>query len=207
MTRHVFWDLGGTLVDSYPQVDKAFCDVVRVSGHDVDLIDVSRLTRVSTTTAITTLAERFGIDPADFERANADLKRIWETRPAPAMPGAIRLMVDLHAAGGLNLVVTHRDRSSAESLIKGLGLPVDDLLSTSDGFPRKPDPSMYDALIARHRLTSDECMGVGDRPLDVEAAHRAGMSAAILGDPALPVESDADFEIGLLDDLRPMLRL
>ncbi|WP_300083567.1 HAD-IA family hydrolase [Propioniciclava sp.] len=207
MYRNLVWDLGGTLVDTYPALDAAFAAVVARHGHEVAIADVARLTRTSTHAALARLAERFGIDPAEFERANADLKARWDQTPPPAMPGAGALLVDVRAAGGLNLVVTHRERSSAEALLAGLGLPVDDIIATSDGHPRKPDPTMYRLMLARHGLDAAACLAVGDRPIDATAAQAAGIDAALLESPEAPVEDDARYSVATLDELRPLLGL
>lgn len=205
--RAVVWDLGGTLVDTYPALDRALGDVVRAHGYALDDAQVTRLTRRSTGEAISILAERFGIEAAEFEAANAALKRHWVEHPAPAMPGARELLRDLRAAGIANLVVTHRDRASAMSLIGGLGLVVDDLISTADGFARKPDPAMHLAVAQRHRLRPEQCLSVGDRPIDAVAAHRAGMQAVMLETPGAPVDDEADYEVTALIQLRPLLGL
>ncbi|GAB3622337.1 HAD-IA family hydrolase [Mariniluteicoccus endophyticus] len=207
MYRHLFWDQGGTLVDTYPQLDAALAAVVRRHGHAIDLLEVARLTRRSTDEAIDALAERYAIDRDELAQANTDLKRRWETEPAPAMPGARRLLADVRAAGGLNLVVTHRDRASATSLLSGLGLVVDDLVSAGDGYPRKPDPTMFSVLLERHGLDPADCLAVGDRPIDAVAAHGAGIRAVMLENPDMPVDDDADHEVPSLEDLRPLLGL
>lgn len=207
MYRHVFWDLGGTLVDTYPQLDAAFVDVVRQGGGSVDVSEVAPLTRRSTAVAMSALSERFGISVDLFERANLQLKALWERDPAPAMPGAKELMRDIALSRGLNLVVTHRDRDSAMALLGGLGLAVDDLISTADGFPRKPDPTMYQVLLDRHGLDVADCLAVGDRPIDATAAHSAGMAAAMLESPEAPVDDDAEYSVASLDELRPLLGL
>ncbi|MGD7732563.1 HAD-IA family hydrolase [Propionibacteriaceae bacterium G57] len=207
MYRHVFWDLGGTLVDTYPQLDEAFVGVVRAHGGEVSLDQVAKLTRRSTGAAVAELSRGFGIDGAEFERANRELKALWRQNPAPVMPGARELLADIAAAGGLNLVVTHRDRASALSLVEGLGLGVDDLVSTSDGHPRKPDPAMYRVLLERHGLAAADCLAVGDRPIDAEAAHAAGIEAAMLESAAAPVDDDAEHSVDTLDGLRVLLGL
>ncbi len=207
MHRHVFWDMGGTLVDTYPALDAALAGTIRGHGLTVDLIEVSRLTRISTGHAIATLAARFGVDRAELAAANRELRRRWLHEPAPAMPGAERLIRDVRAAGGLNLVVTHRDRDSALGLLRGLSLEVDDLISTSDGFPRKPDPAMYLAMLERHGLDPAQCLSVGDRPIDAEAAAAAGIATAALESPDIRVDHGARHTVATVDDLRPLLGL
>ncbi len=207
MYRHLFWDMGGTLVDTYPALDAEFVRVIRGHGHDVEIATVSRWTRRSTGEAIDALSARFGIPADEFERANRALKERWRTQPAPVMPGARELMADVRAADGLNLVVTHRERGSAESLVEGLGLEIDDLVSTSDGYPRKPDPTMYTVLLDRHGLAPADCLGIGDRAIDAEAACAAGMDVAMLTSPHAAPTDVATHTVATLDELRPLLQL
>ena len=207
MYRHVFWDLGGTLVNTYPQLDEALAGVVGAHGGKVAVAEVAVWTRRSTGAAIEELSRRFGVPIEAFTAAEAGLKELWRQHPAPAMPGARELLADISAAGGLNLVVTHRDWDSAFSLVEGLALPVDDLISTSDGYPRKPDPQMYLSLLSTHHLDPDDCLAVGDRPIDAEAAHAAGLEAAMLESEAAPVDDDAEYSIETLDELRDLLEL
>lgn len=205
MYRHLFWDMGGTLVDTYPALAAALAEVVTSHGGQVELLEVARLTRISTGQAISQLAERFGVPTEEFEAANIALKKRWESQPAPVMPGARELMAEVRAAGGLNLVVTHRDRASATALLDGLGLQVDDLVSAGDGHPRKPDPHMHLVLLERHGLDPADCLAVGDRPIDAVAAHAAGIRAAMLEDPRMPVPDEAEYSVAALAELRPLL--
>lgn len=204
--RHIFWDMGGTLVDTYPELNRALADAAGRGGQPVSVDEVATLTRVSTSHAITALASRTGIPEEEFEHANEELKRRWKSEPAPVMAGARELMSDVHAAGGLNLVITHRDRASAEALVVALGLQIDDLLCAPDGFPRKPDPTMVQLLLQRHGLDVDECIFVGDRPIDAEAAHAAGMASALLSEDT-PDGGSTWYQLRMLDDLRPLLHL
>lgn len=204
--RHIFWDMGGTLVDTYPELNEALADAANRRGAAVPVDDVAALTHTSTRHAINALAARTGLPAAMFEQANADLKRRWESSPPPVMAGARELMADVRAAGGLNLVITHRDRTSAEALVSALGLQIDDLLCAPDGFPRKPDPTMVQLLLERHGLDVDDCIFVGDRPIDAEAASAARMASALLREAPSGPEHHWH-RLDTLDDLRPLLHL
>lgn len=199
---HVFWDLGGTMVDTYPGLDRALAGVIRRAGHHVDLHEVSLLTRRSTGEAVSQLSQRFGIPVDEFRTAEAALKQRWRTTPPPTMPHLTDVMA---AVGGLNLVVTHRERDSAESLLASLDIRVDDMVCTSDGFPRKPDSAMYLSLLERHGLDPEASVGIGDRPLDALAAQGAGMKAVMLETPGITPEHQADLEIHSLDQLTALL--
>lgn len=202
MYEHVFWDMGGTIVDTYPALDATLAGVIRSHGGAVDDHDVALLTRTSTGQAIRTLSQRFGIDAAEFRSAEKALKTRWVSAPPPTMPGLAETMA---AVPGLNLVVTHRDRASATSLLDALGIVVDDLICTDDGFPRKPDPAMYAELLRRHGLDAAACVAVGDRSIDAESAAGAGIPTAMLATPGIPTRVTGDHCIEHLTELIGLL--
>lgn len=79
----IVWDMGGTLVNTYPEVDRMFQECVRRFGGEIELIEVARLTRQSTGHTIDVLSERFGIPEAELEKAYSVLKSSWESDAAP----------------------------------------------------------------------------------------------------------------------------
>lgn len=173
--------MGGTLFDTYPDVNAALASCLARHGHRVSIDDVAALTKVSSTHAITTLAETYGV-PTTALRSDYDaVKKRWETDPAPLMDGAIELMELARNSGGLNIIVTHRDRDSALTLLDASGVSVDDIICAPSGYPRKPDPTMMAVMIERHGLDPDHTIAIGDRTLDIEAATRAGITAYGLG--------------------------
>lgn len=192
----MIWDLGGTLVDTYPDVDRALAEA---SGAPLE--EVAALTRVSSGHAITVLAARGDLEEEALRRAYDDVKESWRHAPPPFMDGAVEALAAVRAAGGLNLVATHRDRESAEQLVEGLGLRIDDMVCAPDGFPRKPDPAMTLALLDRHGLRPTGCLAVGDRPADIESAEAAGVRALMLVTPGIPLEAPGTEMIGSLREL------
>lgn len=204
MTYHsIVWDMGGTLIDTYRSVDRTLARTVAAHGHPIDEAQVARLTRRAIATAIDVLSERYAVPHADLDAAYTRLKLSWETTPPPVMPGAREVIEHVRSIGGRNIVVTNRDRTSASALLVATGLAMDDLVCASDGFPRKPDAAMYRAVLARNRLDPADCLAIGDRAIDVVAAHEAGVDCVILETPGIPVAGD-----GLrLTDLRGLIGL
>lgn len=205
--RHVFWDLGGTLVDSYPSIRKAFHSVVEGSGSRVSESELQAMLNVSIQNTINTLAERFDIAPDRFDQAYRDTKEKWALGvSAPLMPGAQSVMNEVTRMRGLNLVVTNRDAESAGLLVRVTKLRIDDMICASAEMPRKPDPSMHRELLTRHRLDPRDCLGVGDRDIDTIAARAAGMPAVQLAaSPGVRVPVGVP-TIGSLIDLHQYLR-
>ena len=120
------------------------------------------------------------------------------------MAGAHEVLAAVTAAGGLNLVATHRDRESATQLLRTLGLDVDDMVCAPDGFARKPDPEMPLELMRRHGLDAADVLAVGDRPGDVAAALAAGVPGVLLETPGIPLDAP---DARRITDLREVLGL
>lgn len=203
--RALIWDLGGTLVDTYPDVDRALAEVLQPDPDEELLHEVAVLTRRSSSEAITELAVRHDVPEAGLRAAYEATKEQWARRPPPLQDGAREVLAAVHEAGGLNLVATHRDRASAAALLTSLGLEVDDMVCAPDGYPRKPAPDMVLALLARHGLAPQECLAVGDRPADVEAAAAAGVEGVLLETPGVPLEAPGARGIHSLRSLIPLL--
>ena len=93
------------------------------------------------------------------------------------------------ALGGASFILTHRDRASLQALLAGNGIEgwFVDVVAGDDGFPRKPDPTGLNALLDRNRIPRSEALMIGDRDLDVQAAHGAGIRACFYGSNPLSV--------------------
>lgn len=202
--HHLLWDMGGTLIDTYPCVDTTLAQVCAGHGHPVGVGEVRELTRRSIAHAGQALASRYGIAPEEFTRAYDDLKVRWRADPPPVRAGARELMAAARRLGGLNIVITHRDRRSAAGLLAAHRLRVDDLVCAPDGHPRKPDPSMHRLVLLRHGLDPAQCLAIGDRRIDAEAAEAAGVLPALLVTPGLDPDPTA-VVVTTLSDLLPVL--
>jgi HAD superfamily hydrolase (TIGR01549 family) len=204
--RSVIWDLGGTLLDTYPDVDRALAMATFGDHEPSHVREVAALTRISSGHAITELARLHDADETALRAAYDEVKDVWRHHPAPVMTGAKDVIDTVHRAGGANFVATHRDRGSAEQLIRATGLWINDMVCTSDGYARKPSPQMYSELMTRHDLHRDEVLAVGDRPADVEAASTLGIPGYLLVTPGIPLTAGDTPRIGSLRELLPVLR-
>ncbi len=187
--RALIWDLGGTVLDTYPDVDRALATAVDPHPGDELLHEVGLLTRVSSSHAISTLSARRRVPETRLRAAYESTKQQWRVTPPPLMDGVRELLAAVQEQGGLNLVATHRERESASALLASLALEVDDLVCAPDGYARKPDPEMVDVLLERHRLAPGDCLAVGDRPADVAAAAAAGVRGVLLETPGIPLDA------------------
>ncbi|OLV20100.1 HAD family hydrolase [Deinococcus marmoris] len=203
-TPSFLWDLDGTLLDTYPAIDGALQDALAALGRPTELTALVPLTRVTLGHAIGTLAARLGLEEDALWQAHGQAEARRSGQFAPPMPYACEVMTEVRARGALNLVVTHRDREGAIVRLQAAGLwpLVDDLISVSDGYARKPDPAMFLAAMDRHALKPAGCLAVGDRELDIRAAHDAGIPAALLVTPGANLAVEAEY---MLPDLKALL--
>lgn len=204
--RHIIWDMGGTLIDTYPEVVRALSRAAYGDTAPSHLREIGALTQYSIAHAIESLSVSGEVPRTDLERAYEELKTRWRTRPAPVMDGARELIAQVWEKGGLNLVATHRDRASATMLVTVLGLDLDDMVCAPDGLARKPSPEMNLLLARRHGLDPAQVLCVGDRPIDAVAAANAGMSAALLVSPGTVLTlRDAVDGTAVVADLRDLI--
>jgi len=79
-----------------------------------------------------------------------------------------------------------------------------EIISGNDDFPKKPDPSSFDYLIAKYHLVKHETLGVGDRDLDVKAAVNAGITSCYFNLDGVEMDI-ATYNIRSINDLLLLL--
>jgi HAD superfamily hydrolase (TIGR01549 family) len=71
-------------------------------------------------------------------------------------------------------VLTHSPRWYAQRLLGAFGIPYDALITGSDGYAPKPDPSSLRAIADELGIPVEDCVMVGDDTSDIGAAQNAG---------------------------------
>jgi HAD superfamily hydrolase (TIGR01509 family) len=206
--RYLLWDFDGTLFDTYPPLVRAIeralaeFEISEPRGVITSLLDDTLSACVST------LVEKHGLDAAAFE---AQIDYYWgQTTPRdnPPFPGVIHVCERFLAAGGRNYIVTHRGRESMMGLLewyKVTGLFAD-CLTRDDGYPRKPDPASFQAMIEKHGLPRAEVLVIGDRRLDILAGQAAGLHTCLFSAQPMP-DLKPDYVIAAYDELGALLGL
>lgn len=183
MIRHLFWDFDGTLYDSYPIVTQSFWEGLAMLGVG-DQIDKGWLydqLKHSLFYGAQLCAEKTGADP----QAMMDNYRICHVKYTsfPPYEGLEDCLRTLKEAGFCHYLYTHRNHVAVDQLKRdGLWPLFSDSVTSDDGFALKPAPNALNALMQRNGLSPDKCAMVGDRDIDIEAGHNAGM-IGILFDP------------------------
>ncbi len=144
------------------------------------------------------------------ERKEAAFRRIIEA-DFPAMPGAAKLLEELHDAGFALGVGSSGPPENVELVLQRLGVGelFEAVVTGMDVTRGKPDPQVF--LIAAERLgvRPERCAVIEDAPAGVEAANAAGMASIGLTSTGRTAESlcAARLVVGSLEELSaPRLR-
>lgn len=192
MIRNLIWDVDGTLFDTYPAIELAFQAAAGDLGAQVPRERIAELVQVSLDHCLEVLAATCRLSAGELETAFASRYAARSIHDSPPFPGVIDVCRRVRAIGGINVIVTHRRRSSTEALLVANGMDglFAGLLTAEEGYPRKPDPAMFLAALDAHALVPAETMGVGDRALDVEGARAAGLAACLFAPQPRSIPAD-----------------
>ena len=203
MIRNLIWDFDGTLFDTYPAIVNSLRAAVGDLAVPPSLDEVRDMALVSIDGCLTTMSTTYNLPLEELEAGFERHYRNVTADDQPPFDGVPEVCELICANGGLNLIVTHRRRSGMDGLLAAHGLAdlvADTVSCYDDGYPRKPDPAAFLMLIERHHLRLDQTLAVGDRELDVLAAHAAGLPAALFA--PTPTDIRADFVLADFGALR-----
>jgi sugar-phosphatase len=138
---------------------------------------------------------------AEREAAAIENHEAHDQRGVTVMPGAVELVNSIPS--GRWGVVTSGSRLLARNRLRHCGLPIPQVLVTSDDVVNgKPDPEPYLKGAAGLKLASSKCLVIEDAPAGIQSAHAAGMWViAIASTYAASQLQSADAVINSLRDL------
>jgi phosphoglycolate phosphatase-like HAD superfamily hydrolase len=189
---NIIWDVDGTLFDTYPAISAAILAALAEQGVSLDRDVVTHMAKTSLGTTLPDLAKHFKLD---HERLYVRYTYFLTGTPLGSQRPFLGVRQLLHRVvqnGGVNLIATHRGSDSLIPMLKyhRLRSSFTDILTISDGYPRKPDPGMFNTLIARYSLRPEDTLAIGDRDLDLSAGQAAGVQTALYGNAPHTVQPD-----------------
>lgn len=196
------FDLDGTLVDSLPAVERAWCNWAdRFSlAHD------EVLNFIHGKQAITSL--RHFMAGRSEEEIAAEFTRLEEieatdTTGIVALPGAQALLEHLNALGIPWAIVTSGSMPVAKARHKAAGLPLPEVFVTAEQVARgKPEPDAYLLGAKLLGLPAAECAVVEDASAGILSGLAAGCHVISVNAPAdSPRLDEVDFVLSRLDQL------
>jgi phosphoglycolate phosphatase len=178
MIQLVVFDLDGTLVDSSQDLAAAtnalLADLGRVAlSPEVVVSFVGEGAAVLVRRSL----ERSGLAPdtphaLDQFLRHYDTRLLDTTRPYPGMVETVTAI----RRNRRTAVLTNKPERPTRQILQGLGMDglFSDVIGGDSELGRKPDPAGLLELVARAGVTTAETLLVGDSPVDLETARRAG---------------------------------
>jgi sugar-phosphatase len=166
----ILFDLDGVLCDSTRQVDREWREWAARKGVDGDAV-MAIAHGVRTVEVIRRVAPQLD---AAAEAAAIEDHEAHDQRGVVVMPGAADLVASVPK--GRWGVVTSGSRLLATNRLRHCGLPVPEVMVTSDDVVNgKPHPEPYLMGAARLGFRPEECLVIEDAPAGIESARASGM--------------------------------
>lgn len=203
MSAYIF-DCDGTLIDSYGAIVERLYLAYRAFGVEFTRERIRRaILETDTVTFNRGVCEEAGLDENAFYEAMKSIPE--EYTRMTLMPHCRELLEELKAAGIKTFVFTHRGPAT-EDIFESLGIRdyFEEIITSANGFKRKPDGEGVRYLVEKYGLDPDEVYYVGDRQLDIECGRNAGVHTVFVRTEGLALDSGrADF---VIDDLAELFQ-
>jgi phosphoglycolate phosphatase-like HAD superfamily hydrolase len=201
MFQNIIWDVDGTLFDTYPAIAKAFRAALRDFGKDASLDWIEGLAKKSLGYCATTLAAQYQLNEEDVATAFGDHYDRTQPEEQPPFPGVRALCEYICSIKGKNVIVTHRGQAGTAELLaaNNMSCYFTGCLARDDGYPKKPDPAAFEAILRLHDLKREETIAVGDRDIDILAGQAAGLFTCLFSSETAGIV--ADLTISSFDEL------
>jgi len=180
----VVLDVDGTLIDSNDAHARAWVDVGREFGREIDFHHVRRLIGMGGDKVLPRVA---GVEEEteEGERMKARRGEIFREAYLPRLevfPRARELLERLRADGYALVVATSASREDMDALLRRAGIHdlIEERTSSADAKESKPDPDIVQAALKSVRARPERAIMLGDTPYDVEASGRAGVRCVAL---------------------------
>jgi phosphoglycolate phosphatase len=179
MLRLLVFDLDGTLVDSHRDLAAATNALLAELGRPPLPSDaVTTMIGDGAAVLVRRALTQAGLDPDTPGALDRFLAHYDEQLLATTVPydGMVATLDRLH--GNYRLaVLTNKPTKATTRVLSGLGLAdrFDSVIGGDTDYGRKPNPAGMLALVANAGVDPEEALLVGDSPIDLATARRAGV--------------------------------
>ncbi|KEQ43031.1 hydrolase, haloacid dehalogenase-like family [Streptococcus mitis] len=172
------WDLDGTLLDSYEAILSGIEETFGQFAIPYDKEKVREfILKYSVQDLLVQVAEERKLDVEVLNQVRAQ-SLAEKNAQVVLMSGAREVLKWADATGIQQFVYTHKG-DNAFTILRDLGLEsyFTEIITSQNGFARKPSPEVANYLIDKYQLDSEKTYYIGDRTLDVEFAQNSGIQS------------------------------
>lgn len=200
----LIYDFDGTLADSYPIFAESFLELLKERGITPPYEEALSYLKISVQTAIDAYIK--DEDPKAFRRVFRDRRNRMMIEKGLPMPGGEDLLRFVKENGGRNYIYTHSPSYIWDLLEKwGLRSYFEGGVTADDDFPVKPAPDALNFICEKYGLDKSTTLMIGDRDIDIDAGHNAGMKGILLDPDGFYTSYQSDFSVNALTEIRNII--
>lgn len=179
--KALIWDLDGTLVDSYQVIttvtQKIIAPYVAMTIDDIH----QRVIKTSVKDLLEEVAKNHRLSMSNLLETFKSDELFMDVTCYPLIEHVKETLDFLTARGYRHYIYTHRDQTTYAILEHHHLLEnFVDIVTSEDGFQRKPDPGALMYLMKKHNLPQTTFY-IGDRSLDVLCGQNASIQTIYIG--------------------------
>lgn len=178
--KALIWDLDGTLLDSYKIIVASLRNTLLEMGISMKDEEILRfVTEYSVNLFIKEIANKTSIPIEKIKKRYSEISDV-KTLEIKPITNAEEMLKGVSDNGVLNYVYTHRGKSS-HVVLQNIGLKsyFTEIVTSENGFNRKPSPDAVNYLVEKYELDKRNTYYVGDRSIDIECAKNAGIRSIL----------------------------
>ncbi|MBE5968208.1 MAG: HAD family hydrolase [Lachnospiraceae bacterium] len=179
--KSIIWDLDGTLIDSYSVIVSSLYNTLMEKEIMYSTDDIFHYVKEkSVHQFIEKIASEYNFPYNELKSRYSAISKN-EQKSLKRMPNAKEILELLVQQGVQNFIYTHRGLSTFE-VVKDAKIinNFKEIVTSSNGFKRKPDPEALIYLIDKYSLDKEHTFYVGDRTVDIECSRNAGIISILL---------------------------
>jgi pyrophosphatase PpaX len=211
MYRYLLFDLDGTILNTNEIIFRSFEHVLKVQmDYDLHRSELMKIFGEPLFKQMTYFSPGLAdLLCEQYRNYYAEHSAQWTEH----FPGVADALAHLHLHQIAMGVVTNKHRQPAELGLVEFGLQsyFDYLVCGDEVCNHKPHPESLFMGMELMKASPAQTLMIGDSPLDIEAAHRAGIKSALVGWTLFPKERFAqyppDYYLNDLSDLYTILQL
>jgi FMN phosphatase YigB (HAD superfamily) len=148
----------------------------------------------------------YNLDESFKKKWKAIEERVDKEMSQP-FQGVLEVLKLIVNNAGENYIVTHRDKTTFEYLeYHGMLQYFTDVITIEKANQRKPHTDLFDQIIAKNKIISNECLSIGDRILDMIPSKTLGLKTCLYNPKGLNHKVAVDYEIKEYKRLEEILR-
>lgn len=201
MYDYLIFDFDGTLSDTYPVFTAAILELAKRHGVETDYDTAYKLLKQSTTVALKYYD--FGISLAEAREEFEAIYCSIAPTTQELFPEAKGILEFAREQGKKCYVYTHSDKW-VYGLLERMQIKecFEFILDRSYDFPAKPNPTALDFLCEKCGIDKSRALMVGDRDIDIDVAHNAGIAACLFDSEEFYSAVQAEYRIKNLMELK-----